>query len=488
MSGEDITRTPVAQPVLQEEKADSSQEVQETENTEPISGKRRFLVPGIIGLVVLGGLGWIVFNRVILPILIFSQMGAPPPTPVQISNPQTATVEDSSDYAASLDSRQSVTLQPRVAGQISAIYVKSGQQVSAGDPILQIDAAEQRAQVASRAAAVDTAEADISAAQADVANAIDNLNSLQAKRASAQSTVELNQREYARYQDLYSQGATSKQVLDQKLNALQTSQADLRQADADIRAQQSAINRNRATVVKNQRAMQEAEANVSQVSAQLGYYSINAPFSGIVGDIPVKEGDFVDVGNQLLILTQNRELEIQIAIPLERSSLLRRGLPVKLLDDRDQVLQTGRISFIAPNVDAATQSVLIKAKFANAGNKLRTAQFVRARVVWSASAGVVVPTSVISRLGGKDFIFVATSFKESKCEAPAQTGFGGASKVQPNQLTAAQKPIKLGKIVGNNQEVLEGLKASDRIITSNILQLQNCMPISDAAAQPAKSP
>jgi multidrug efflux pump subunit AcrA (membrane-fusion protein) len=488
MSGEEISRSPVAQPVLPEKDPNASPDLQEPGAAEQPRGKRRFLVPGIIGLVVLGGLGWVLFNRLILPIIIFSQMGAPPATPVQVSNPQTATVEDSSDYAASLDSRQSVTLQPRVSGQVIAIYVRPGQQVNAGDPIVQIDAAEQRAQVASRAAAVDTAAADISAAQADVANAIDSLNSLQARRASAQSTVQLNQREYTRYQDLYNQGATSRQVLDQKLNALQTSQADLRQAEADIRAQQSAINRSRANVVKNQRAMQEAEANVSQVAAQLGYYSINAPFSGIVGDIPIKEGDFVDVGNQMLTLTQNRELEIQIAVPLERAPDLQRGLPVKLLDDRDQVLQAGRISFVAPNVDPTTQSVLVKAKFANTGNKLRSAQFVRARVIWAANPGVLVPTTAVSRLGGKDFIFVATAFKDSGCEAPAQTGFGSPAKVAPDQLTAAQKPIKLGKIVGNNQEVLEGLKASDRIITSNILQLQNCMPISDAAAQPAKSP
>jgi multidrug efflux pump subunit AcrA (membrane-fusion protein) len=119
--------------------------------------------------------------------------------------------------------------------------------------------------------------------------------------------------------------------------------------------------------------------------------------------------------------------------------------------------------------------------------KLRTAQFVRARVIWATRPGVLVPTTAISRLGGRDFIFIATPFKDSGCKEPAKSGFGGPTKLEPNQLVAAQKGIKLGKIVGNDQEVLEGVSQRDRIITADILQLQNCMPIAESS-QPAKSP
>lgn len=436
--------------------------------------RRRFLVPTLIGLAILGGIGWIVFNRIIFPILMFSQM-KPQFTEVDLATPQTASIDDSSDYAASLDSRQSVTLQPRVSGQIAAIYVQAGDRVQQGQRLLQIDASEQRAQVASRTAAAETAAAEVEAARADVASANDTLRSLQAQRASAQSNVQLNQREYERYLDLYNQGASSRQVLDQKLNALQTAQAALRQADANIQAQRAVISRSQATVSRNQRALEQAQANITEGQAQLRFYTISAPFTGIVGNIPAKVGDFVDTSIQLLTLTQNNELEVQIQVPLERASDLRQGLPVKLLDASDRVLQTGQISFIAPNVDPSTQSVQAKARFANAG-QLRTSQFVRTRIIWDTRPGVLVPTTAISRLGGRDFIFVAQPFQNSGCEAPA-AGQGGPVKVEPSQLTAVQKPIKLGKIIGNNQEVLEGVAARDRIVTSGILQLQNCTPI-----------
>ena len=68
------------------------------------SGWRRFLIPALIVLALLGGVGWIVFNRVILPMMLAGQMKTPP-TPVPLANPKTAPISDSSDYAASLDSR-----------------------------------------------------------------------------------------------------------------------------------------------------------------------------------------------------------------------------------------------------------------------------------------------------------------------------------------------------------------------------------------------
>lgn len=445
---------------------------------------RRFLVPGLIGLAVVGGLGWIGFNRIILPLMIASQM-KPQPTPVPLANPKAATIEDSSDYAASLDSRQSVTLQPRVSGQISAIYVRPGQQVAAGQQILQIDSAEQRAQVASRRSAAQTAAAEIDSAQADVENANQTLRALEAKRATALANVQLNQREYDRFASLQRQGAESRQVLDQKLNALQTAQAALRQADADLGAQRAAISRAASVVERNRRAFEQSEANVVEGQAQLQYYTITAPFAGTVGDIPIKVGDTVSSNSQLLSITQNQQLEVQIQVPLERSSALRLGLPVKLLDDQNKEVQTGRLSFIAPNVDPATQSVQAKAVFDNVRN-LRASQFVRARVVWSNRPGVLVPTSAISRLGGRDFIFVAAPLSASGCSAPAPSQSGGTFDADPDRLVAAQKPIKLGRIIGSEQEVLEGLSARDRIVTAGILQLQNCAAIADAAQTSAQ--
>ncbi|MFN9021137.1 MAG: efflux RND transporter periplasmic adaptor subunit [Pseudanabaena sp.] len=372
--------------------------------------------------------------------------------PVPIASVESGTVTDSSDYVANLQSRQSVTLQPRVDGYIQEIYVKAGDRVEAGAPILRIDPAKQQAVVQRSVAAVATSQADFESARA-------TLVQLRARKESILSSVDFNQKEFSRFSKLTEQGATTKQKLDEVANNLRNARAELGQIDAQMNAQQAGIN-SAATRIE------ETRAGAVQEEVQLDFYTVAAPFAGIVGDIPIKVGDNVNSTTQLTTVTQNQVLEVQISVPVENAPRLKMGMPVELLDAQDKPLVKGNVAFISPNINPQSQSVLVKANFNNGTNQLKANQFVRARLIWASRAGVLVPTSAISRLGGQDFIFVAE---------PSPTG--GKS------LIANQKPVKLGKITGNKQEVLEGLNAKDQIVVAGILQLQNgatIMPLPDA--------
>ncbi|WP_271252686.1 efflux RND transporter periplasmic adaptor subunit [Pseudanabaena sp. Chao 1811] len=374
--------------------------------------------------------------------------------PVPIAAVETGTVSDSSDYMANLQSRQSVTLQPRVDGYVQEIYVKAGDRVEAGAPILRIDPAKQQAALQQSVAVVASSQADFESARATLAQ-------LQAAKESTLSSLDFNQKEFKRYSDLASQGAIAKQKLDEVSNSLRNARAELGKIDAQITAQQANIN-SAATRIEASRS------GAIQQEVQLDFYTVTAPFAGIVGDIPIKVGDNVNSTTQLTTVTQNQVLEVQISVPVENAPRLKMGQPVELLDTQDKPLVKGNIAFISPNINPQTQSVLVKANFNNANNQLKANQFVRARLIWSSRSGVLVPTSAISRLGGQDFVFVAETSPDGK------------------SLIANQKPVKLGKITGNNQEVLEGLTAKDKIVTGNILQLRNGAAIMDAANLPKK--
>ena len=382
------------------------------------------------------------------------QVGGSSAVPVPIAAVETGTVTDSSDYVANLQSRQSVTLQPRVDGYVQEIYVKAGDRVEAGAPILRIDPARQQAAFQQSVAVVASSQADFESARATLAQ-------LQAAKESTLSSLDFNQKEFKRYSDLVSQGAIAKQKLDEVSNNLRNSRAELGKIDAQITAQQSNIN-SAATRIEASRA------GAIQQEVQLDFYTVTAPFAGIVGDIPIKVGDNVNSATQLTTVTQNQVLEVQISVPVENAPRLKMGQPVELVDTQDKPLVKGNIAFISPNINPQNQSVLVKANFNNANNQLKANQFVRARLIWSSRSGVLVPTSAISRLGGQDFIFVAESSTDGKSQI------------------ANQKPVKLGKITGNKQEVLEGLKPTDKIITGNILQLRNGAPIMDMASLPKK--
>jgi RND family efflux transporter MFP subunit len=379
----------------------------------------------------------------------------PPATKVRLATLEPGTVSESSEYIASLESRRSVTLQPRIQGQVSRIFVRPGDRVNRGANLIQVDPEEQQAAVRSSSAA-------IAAAQAEVANAEATLSSLEAERLSNLSSVKFNEKEYQRYSNLADQGAVARSVADDYTNRIATAKAQLNAIDKRIAAQ-------KATVAQQEKALAEARANTQGQEAQLKYYTITAPFAGTVGRIPVKEGDFVNTSTQLASVTENQPLEVNISVPIERGTELRQGMPVELLDGQDRRVGTSRVFFIAPNTATNTQSVLVKSLFENSQNQLRADQYVRARVIWNQRQGILVPTTAINRIGGQNFVYVAESAPQQQQSQQAQSG-------QP-QLVARQKPVKLGSIQGNNYQVLEGLKPGEQIVTSGLLNLRDGAPI-----------
>jgi multidrug efflux pump subunit AcrA (membrane-fusion protein) len=130
----------------------------------------------------------------------------------------------------------------------------------------------------------------------------------------------------------------------------------------------------------------------------------------------------------------------------------------------------GQITFISPQVNEDTQSVLIKSVVANSDNSLRAAQFVRARVVWSTHEGVVIPALAVMRINGQPFVFVAED--------------------EGGKLVAKQKPVSLGELNGDGYPALAGVKAGDRLITGGVQKLADGAPIAPKAesAQKADAP
>ena len=99
---------------------------------------------------------------------------------------------------------------------------------------------------------------------------------------------------------------------------------------------------------------------------QLQYYRVTAPASGIVGDLTVREGDRVTTSTEITTIDDQEGLEAYIQVPLDRAPDARVGLPVQILDAEGKVIATNPITFVAPRVDAATQTVLVKSLLRNA--------------------------------------------------------------------------------------------------------------------------
>jgi RND family efflux transporter MFP subunit len=291
---------------------------------------------------------------------------------------------------------------PQVEGQVTGIYVHSGEAVEAGAPLMEIDPLKQQATVKSQ----------------------------ESSRAAQQANLNWTKQQYERAQGLYSAGVVSKQDLDQAKSAMDAAQAQMDSLDAQVREQE----------------------------VQLHYYKVVAPWGGIVGDIPVRVGDRVAVTTQLTTVDKPGSLEIYVYVPIEHSSQLKMNLPVQVLNGDGKVVADSRISFISPEVDNTTQTVLVKARIANRNDALRQSEFIRARVVWGTHQNPQVPILAVSRLAGEYFAFVAEP----------QTG---------GSYVARQKALKIGQTVGNDYEVQDGIKPGDKVIVSGTQFLLDGAPV-----------
>jgi RND family efflux transporter MFP subunit len=325
---------------------------------------------------------------------------APQAMPVATQSVALTSVPQRDSYVATIKSRRTTTMQPQVEGRITRILVHSGQTVKAGELLMQIDPLKQQAAV----------------------------NQGVATEFQQKAQLQYNQSDLARQKALFDAGVISKQAYDLSTQGFGTSSG----------------------------AYNAAVASTATQREQLAYYQIRAPFAGIVGDVPVHQGDYVSTATVLTTVDEDRDLEAYIYVPTERSSLVHGGLPVELLDTAGETLMKTSINFVSPQVDNGTQSILAKAPVSSAGN-LRNQQIVNARITWESKPGATVPVLAVNRIGGAAFVYVAT---------PKSGGF-----------IAHLTSVTLGDPVGNSYPVLTGLKPGDRVIVSGLQMLQEGAPV-----------
>jgi RND family efflux transporter MFP subunit len=338
--------------------------------------------------------------------------GAPPPMPVEMITLTATPVEQTTEFVASLKSRNSTTIQPEVEGFITRIAVRSGQRVDRGALLFEIDSAPEQAA----------------------------LGSLQSMRPMREAEVEFARQQVERNTKLLAAGAISEREVEQFQSQLRSAEAQLKALDEQIRQQRS----------------------------QLNYYRVVSPNAGTVGDIPVNPGDRVTRSTVLTTVADNDLLEVYINVPVQQAAQLKVGLPVRLMDDRGQLLNTNRITFVSPSVDTSTQSVLAKAALVDGRNQFRSDQFVRARIVWTDAPGLVIPVTAVNRVAGDFFAYVAEK--------------------QGEGLVAKQKRVQLGEIIGNDYVVQGGLQPGEQLIVSGLQKIRDGAPVMAAPPAAAGAP
>jgi RND family efflux transporter MFP subunit len=328
---------------------------------------------------------------------------------VEIVTLEARPVEQFTEFVGTVKSRRSTDIQPQVEGFITRIRVKSGDRVGAGATLMEIDSRVQQA----------------------------SLQGLESVRAQREIDVTYARQEADRAAKLLAAGAASQMDADRAANALKAAEAQLRTVEEQIRTSRT----------------------------DLAYYHVTAPAAGIVGDIPVREGDRVTKSTLLTTIDANAGLEVYVNVPVQQAPRLKPGLTVRLVDEAGARIAEEKINFISPSVDERTQTVLVKTAVTVPGT-LRTDQYVRAQVIWSSDPGLTIPVTSVTRINGQWFAFVA------------EPGDGGKG------LVARQRAVQLGPVIDNNYTVVSGLKPGEKLIAAGIQKVRDGAPV---AAAPAAS-
>lgn len=359
----------------------------------------------------------------------------PPPT-VVVQSVRQATVPITEDFQGTIGAVESVEVRARVPGVLERAPFKEGDFVRKGDLIFQVQQNEY-------VAALRTAQAQLGTARAQGAQAKGNLFARQAALARANTTV-------ARNRPLAADKAIPQKDLD---NAIQN--AAIATGDLDVaRGQIGSAN---AAVLAGQAAVETAQIN-------LGYTTIYAPVSGLIGFLNYDVGNVVGGPAAQVLDTITTIDPIKITFGLDEPTYLalagnRQNPGGESLRDQDlQVVlandatypYSGRVYAVSPTVDPKTGSITVETRFPNPSGLLRPGGFARIRVVVERRPNaVLVPQTAIVKSQGVDTVYVIDS-----------------------KNVAALRTVTLGPQYQQSFVVESGLKAGERVVVEGTQKVQ----------------
>ncbi|MCY1508144.1 Multidrug resistance protein MdtA [compost metagenome] len=284
-----------------------------------------------------------------------SANAGPPAALVTLATAEKQDVPVTVQVNGSVVSLNSVDLRPQVTNTVSAVHVKEGQFVKAGQLLFTLDDRNDQA----------------------------NLARARAQQQKDEATMADLERQYKRSQDLVAQNFIAKSAADATLSQLQ--------------AQRAAVAADRAAVQSAQVA--------------LGYATLRAPIAGRIGAVNIYPGTLVQPTLSLVTITQLDPIAVSFPVP---EGNLQDLLAAARTRAKVEALVTGRreplfgtLDFVDNTVDPQIGTVRAKAVFANADQSLWPGQFVNTRITVRMLDGVtVVPAAALMMLSDGATLYV----------------------------------------------------------------------------------
>jgi RND family efflux transporter MFP subunit len=298
---------------------------------------------------------------------------------------ETLRTPDTIDAVGSVQPRRKTEVASQVLATVREVKVHAGDHVEAGQLLVVLDDREIAAQ----------------------------LREAEAAAAGAQADLEVRERDFKRYQQMFQDSAVTKEDFDRVEGAYKASQAQAKRT----------------------------EEQVARAKVVLTYTEVKAQAAGIVAERYVDPGDLAVPGKPLLTLYDPQQRELHASVPESLASAIRLNMELPVRIDAVNRDWRGVVREIVPQAQPTSRSVLVKVTLpAQAVDEVYIGMFGRLAIPTGETERVVVPAAAVQDVGQQELVDVA--------------GKDG---------TLERRFVRTGRRYGDKVEILSGLKVAEQV-------------------------
>lgn len=284
--------------------------------------------------------------------------------------------DNSSDLVlvGTVDSNQ-IVVSPKITGRIERLAVNEGDEVKAGQTLAVLDSQELTAEQQAAQALLASLRSQVAQTRATeeqtagetssgVVNAEARLRAAQSTLIQAQADLQRVEADAKRAIALAKQGIFSNQQADEAEAQLKAQQAAVRSAGDQVHAAQADLNTAQArthqaraaqsTVASTRAQALNAQAQLEAAEARLGYTKVVAPLNGVVSVRAAREGEVVNIGQPIVIITDLSDTWVRAAIPETQAVHIAINDQLNIRLPSGDVVP-GKVIYKAPEAEFATQ-------------------------------------------------------------------------------------------------------------------------------------
>lgn len=366
--------------------------------------------------------------------------------PIELADVSKGDMIESINYIGTIVSKKSSVVSPAISGQIIEIYVEEGSMVQPGDLLAKLDDTKLVASLDTALKKVETLKTNYDYLYNEVANFYISNSSVK-KVDTLTSNYNYLKGESEKYQQLYTEGAVSKTVYDKIKQETDTAYFQLEELKATVDDAYRKLTHEKDMTEKQ---LEEVNASINELNIKIEDTLVKSPIQGVVKKIYNDEGDLAVTGKPFADIDDNDEILIKVNISesdLNKISIGNKAV-LKVKESNKEIVS--EVSKIIPNVNPNTRVGVIEIGPIKTSEELKLVSGNSADVsiiTNEARDRIIIPKNAIKNLGGENIVYLYQEeiVKEIK--------------------------ITTGLIVGENTEVVEGLKEGDKIAIKNLSKL-----------------